>query len=143
LLHALRNGYRVRCIVRREDAIANIRGSPSLQQYADRVEFAIVTDNTASGSYDAALSGTHYVVHIAGVWPKPDYHPDDEIYYPFVKSMKNILSAAKRAGTVRRIVFTQAGAALVNPDDGTLGNKMEKTLNGMSPKPLVLRRTAR
>jgi hypothetical protein len=47
--------------------------------------------------------------------------------------MENILSAATKAGTVRRIVFTQAGAALVNPDDGdTLGVAMDKILNGMS-----------
>jgi len=131
----------VRCIVRREDAIATIKGGPSLQQYADRVEFAVVTDNTASGSYDAALAGARYVVHIAGVWPKPNYHPDHDIYYPFVKSMENILSAAEKAGTVRRIVFTQAGAALVNPDDGdTLGTAMEKVLNGKWAKPSPLER---
>jgi hypothetical protein len=60
-----------------------------------------------------------------------NYHPDDEIYYPFVKSMENILSAAEKSGTVRRIVFTQAGAALVNPDDGdTLGTRMDQVLNG-------------
>jgi hypothetical protein len=45
--------------------------------------------------------------------------------------MKNILSAAEKVGTVRRIVFTQAGAALVNPDDGdTLGTGMERVLDG-------------
>jgi nucleoside-diphosphate-sugar epimerase len=44
--------------------------------------------------------------------------------------MDNILSAAEKSGTVRRIVFTQAGAALVNPDDGdTLGTKMSQILN--------------
>jgi hypothetical protein len=60
-----------------------------------------------------------------------NYHPDNEIYYPFVKSMENILSAAEKSGTVRRIVFTQAGAAFVNPDDGdTLGTRMDQVLNG-------------
>jgi nucleoside-diphosphate-sugar epimerase len=132
LLHALRKGYRVRCVVRREDAIAAIKSGPSLKPYTDRVEFALVPDNTASGAYDAALAGVQYVVHIAGVWPKPHYHPDEEIYHPFVKSMKNILSAAEAAGTVLRVVFTQAGAALVNPDDGdTLGTAMQQVLNGV------------
>jgi nucleoside-diphosphate-sugar epimerase len=133
LLYALQKGYRVRCIVRREDAIAAIRSGPSLKPYADRVAFAVVPDNTASGAYEAALAGVQYVVHIAGVWPKPNYHPDEEIYHPFVKSMENILSAAEAAGTVRRIVFTQAGAALVNPNDGdTLGTAMRQVLNGTS-----------
>ena len=45
--------------------------------------------------------------------------------------MNNILSAAEKSGTVRRIVFTQAGAGLVNPDDGdTLGTRMDKTFDG-------------
>jgi nucleoside-diphosphate-sugar epimerase len=95
------------------------------------VEFAYVPDNTTPGAYDKALEGTKYVIHIAGVWPKPNYHPDDEVYYPFVKSMENLLSAATKSGTVRRVVFTQAGAALVNADDGdTLGTRMEQVLNG-------------
>lgn len=47
--------------------------------------------------------------------------------------MENILSAAERSGTVKRIVFTQAGAGLVNPDDGdTLGTRMEEVLDGNS-----------
>jgi nucleoside-diphosphate-sugar epimerase len=83
------------------------------------------------GAYDDALKGADYVIHIAGVWPKPTYHPDDEVYYPFVKSMENVVSAATKSGTVRRVVFTQAGAALVNPNEGdTLGTRMEKILNG-------------
>ena len=45
--------------------------------------------------------------------------------------MDNVLEAAKKAGTVRRVVFTQAGAALVNPDDGdTLGTDMKLVLDG-------------
>ncbi|KAF1961942.1 NAD(P)-binding protein [Byssothecium circinans] len=130
VVHAVRLGYRVRCIVRREDAIAIIHAGPSLQEYTAQLEYAIVPDNTAPDAYDSVLKGARYVVHIAGVWPKPNYHPDNDIWYPFVKSMENILSAVEKAGTVRRIVFTQAGAALVNPDDGdTLGTAMDKVLN--------------
>ncbi|KAF2677841.1 NAD(P)-binding protein [Lentithecium fluviatile CBS 122367] len=133
-LHALRKGHRVRCVVRREEAIATISAGPSLQQFAELVEYAVVPDNTMKGAYDAALIDATYVVHIAGVWPKPNYHPDDEIYYPFVKSMENVLSAAEKAGTVRRIVFTQAGAALVNPNDGdTLGTAMDKIIDEYVP----------
>lgn len=61
----------MRCIVRREHAVAYIKRGPSLEQFADKVEFAVVPDNTISGAYDAALEGATYVVHIAGVWPMP------------------------------------------------------------------------
>ncbi|KAF2714715.1 3-beta hydroxysteroid dehydrogenase/isomerase family protein [Pleomassaria siparia CBS 279.74] len=130
VIHALRTGYRVRCVLRREEAIQSVKSGPSLKNFGDKLEYAIVPDNTVPGAYDSALEGAKHVVHIAGVWPKPKYHPDHEIYYPFVKSMENILCAAEKSGTVRRIVFTQAGAALVNPNDGdTLGSKMEEVLN--------------
>jgi hypothetical protein len=43
----------------------------SLQYFADKVDYAIVPDNTVPGAYMKALEGADCVVHIAGVWPKP------------------------------------------------------------------------
>jgi hypothetical protein len=71
VVHALETGYRVRCILRRESAVETIRSGPSLQRFSDKVEYAIVLDNTVPNAYDSALAGAKYVVHIAGVWPKP------------------------------------------------------------------------
>ncbi|KAJ4298203.1 hypothetical protein N0V90_006102 [Kalmusia sp. IMI 367209] len=134
-LYALRQGYRVRCVVRREEAVVTLKTGPSLQIFKDRLEYVVVEDNTIPGSYDLALAGAQYVIHVAGVWPTPDKRPDRDIWYPFVKSMETILSAAEKSGTVRRIVFTQAGAALVHPDDGdTLGTEMQLVLNGKLAK---------
>ena len=88
-------------------------------------------DNTVEGAYDEALKDAKYVVHIAGAWPLPHLHPDNDIYYPFINSTKNLISAAEKSGSVRRIVFTQAGAGLVDSEDGdTLGTKMDMILNG-------------
>lgn len=70
-MQALQTGYRVRCIVRREDAIAVIKSGPSVQEYSDRIEYETVPDNTIPGAYNKALEGAQYVVHIAGAWPLP------------------------------------------------------------------------
>lgn len=70
-MYALQTGYRVRCVVRREDAIAAIESGPSVQDYLDRVEYALVPDNGAVGVYDEAVAGVDYVVHVAGAWPMP------------------------------------------------------------------------
>jgi hypothetical protein len=52
-------------------------------------------------------------------------------YYPFIKSTKNIISAAEKSGTVKRVVFTQAGAGLIDSEVGdTYGNQMQEILNG-------------
>ncbi|KAF2448273.1 NAD(P)-binding protein [Karstenula rhodostoma CBS 690.94] len=133
-VYALRLGYRVRCVVRSEDAIQTLKHGPSLQQFASQIDYHTVPDNTVPDSYDSALADVEYVIHVAGVWPTPDKHPDHDIYIPFVKSMQNILSAAEKLYTVKRIVFTQAGAAMVHPDDGdTLGTAMDIALNEYTP----------
>lgn len=130
VVYALTIGYRVRCIVRRKDAIATIKSGPSVQPYLDRLEFAVVPDNAIEGAYEEAFADVEYVVHIAGVWPLPTLHPDNEIYHPFIESMKNVLSSAKSSGTVKRIVFTQAGAGLVDSEVGdTYGRGMTQILD--------------
>ena len=116
--------------MRREDAIATIKSGPSVQPYLDCLEYAVVPDNAIEGAYDEAFRDVKYVVHIAGVWPLPTLHPDNEIYYPFMQSMKNVLASAKASGTVKRIVFTQAGAGLVDSEVGdTYGRGMTQILD--------------
>jgi nucleoside-diphosphate-sugar epimerase len=120
----------VRCIVRREDAIATIKSGPSVQPHLHDLEYAVVPDNAVEGAYDEAFANARYVVHIAGVWPTPTLHADNEIYHPFVQSMRNVISSAKSSGTVRRIVFTQAGAGLVDSEVGdTYGRAMDDVLD--------------
>jgi hypothetical protein len=59
-------------------------------------------------------------------------HPDNDIYSPFIKSTHNVISAAQKSGTVKRIVFTQAGAGLIDSEVGdTYGNQMGQVLDGM------------
>ncbi|KAJ4369542.1 hypothetical protein N0V86_009378 [Didymella sp. IMI 355093] len=123
-------GYRVRCIVRREDAIATIKSGPSVQPHLHDLEYAVVPDNAVEGAYNEAFANARYIVHIAGVWPIPTLHADNEIYYPFVQSMRNVISSAKSSGTVRRVVFTQAGAGLVDSEVGdTYGRAMDNVLD--------------
>jgi nucleoside-diphosphate-sugar epimerase len=97
----------------------------------DHLEHVVVPDNAIDGAYDEAFQDVRYIVHIAGVWPLPTLHPDKEIYHPFMQSMHNVLSSAKKARTVKRIVFTQAGAGLVDSEVGdTYGRGMKHgTLN--------------
>jgi hypothetical protein len=124
----------VRAIVRRPSAIDLIKSGPSIQPYIHLLSYAIVPDNTIPNAYDEALAGVDYVIHIAGAWPMPHLHPDDDIYYPFITSTKSLISAATKSETVKRIVFTQAGAGLVDAEDGdTLGNNMSRVLNGTFP----------
>ncbi|KAI0571906.1 NAD-binding-10 multi-domain protein [Pyrenophora tritici-repentis] len=127
VVYAVQVGYRVRCVVRRSSAIETIKSAPSVQSYLHCIDYTIVPDNTIEGAYDEALEDAQYVVHIAGAWPMPHLHPDNDIYYPFIESTKNLVKAAEKAGTIKRVVFTQAGAGLVDSEDGdTLGTCMDQ-----------------
>jgi hypothetical protein len=133
VVYALETGYRVRCIVRRSSAIEVIKSGLSVQPYLHLIEHAIVPDNAVEGAYDEAISGADYVVHIAGAWPMPHLDPDKDIYWPFINSTNGLIEAGKKSGTVKRMVFTQAGAGLVDSEDGdTLGRRMDRLLNGIS-----------
>jgi hypothetical protein len=126
----------VRAILRRPSAITTIASSRSIQPYLHLLSYFIVPDNTLPNGYDEALAGADYVIHIAGAWPMPHLHPDNDIYYPFMRSMQSLISAATKSGTVRRCVFTQAGASLVDAQEGDgLGRRMERVLNGMCSLP--------
>jgi hypothetical protein len=57
--------------VRRKDAFSVIKSGPSVQQYLDQLEYAVVIDNAAEDAYNEALAGVKYVIHIAGAWPLP------------------------------------------------------------------------
>jgi nucleoside-diphosphate-sugar epimerase len=70
-VYALQIGYRVRCVVRSNDAIQALKEGPSLQQFAGQIEYHIVPNNTVPDSYDSALADAQYVIHVAGVWPTP------------------------------------------------------------------------
>lgn len=121
----------MRCIVRRPSAIETIKSGPSIQSCSHLLEFSVVPDNTIGGAYNSAIAGADYVVHIAGAWPLPHLHPDNDIYNPFINSTKNLIEAAENSGTVKRIVVTQAGAGLVDAGDGdTLGRRMDRVMNG-------------
>ncbi|USP77445.1 hypothetical protein yc1106_04719 [Curvularia clavata] len=143
VVYALQTGYRVRCIVRRPSAIETIKSGPSVQPCIHLVEFSVVPDNAVEGAYNDALAGVDYVVHIAGAWPLPHLHPDNDIYTPFIRSTKNLIEAAKLSGTVKRVVVTQAGAGLVDAGDGdTLGRRMDRPMNeqvAVSPTSLKYR----
>lgn len=116
--------------MRREDAIATIQSGPSVQPHLDNLEYAVIPDNTVDGAYDEAFADATCVVHIAGVWPLPTLHPDRDIYVPFLQSMKNVISSAKSSGSVKRVVFTQAGAGLVDSEVGdTYGRRMVHVLD--------------
>jgi nucleoside-diphosphate-sugar epimerase len=133
LLHALRSGHRVRAAVRTEAKAAFLLSRPQIQSLSladrTRLTFAVVPDITEDAAYDAAVRDVSHIIHIAsplvtGNQVPPSMH-DEYFVKPAVRGTRNILEAAKRSGTVRRIVITSSIVALLPVDE--MEGRVERT----------------
>ena len=61
------------------------------------------------GSFDNAVTGAHVVVHAAAV-VKDEYDKDPfaEVINPAVDGVRNVMAACRKAGTIRRVVYTSS-----------------------------------
>lgn len=137
IIDALEAGYSVRAAVRNQSKAEAILGMPSLVALnpGDRLTFAMVPDVLGDGVYDEAMKGASGVIHIAS--PIMHGHTEGESYTktliePAVKGTLNILEAAKKAGTVKRVVITSSVIAIVSYEDFTSGKSGGTTFNEQS-----------
>ncbi len=110
----LENGYRVHGTVRSLGAehewLLKLPGAAKgLQLFS-----ASLQDDDA---YDAAVSGCDYVIHTASPYLLKVENPQVEIVEPAVQGTLNVLRAARRAGSVRRVVLTSSLAAVTDEPD--------------------------
>jgi len=122
LVHTLKAGHTVRCAVRSYSKARSIINHPIVQGLAPgrRLTFAIVPDLTCPSAYDEAVDGVSSIIHIASplrISAAGDEIPlnEQDAYFiqPAVRGTLNILEAAKKAGTVRRVVITSSLTAIV------------------------------
>eukprot|EP00026_Physarum_polycephalum_P010890 Phypoly_transcript_11075.p1 GENE.Phypoly_transcript_11075~~Phypoly_transcript_11075.p1 ORF type:complete len:322 (+),score=51.79 Phypoly_transcript_11075:111-1076(+) len=68
----------------------------------------IEADLLKHGSFDEAFKGADYVIHVASPFKIYDVDPQKDLLDPAVIGTKNVLEAAKRSGTVKRVVLTSS-----------------------------------
>ncbi|GAA5925218.1 hypothetical protein JCM1841_004688 [Sporobolomyces salmonicolor] len=106
----LRAGFRVRGTLRRQaQADAWIGKYP---EWREDVEFAIVEDMGRQGSYEEACRGVWGVCHVASPFCFGYTDNERDMLLPAIRGTTEILQAAHRAGTVRKVVITSSFAAL-------------------------------
>lgn len=119
LILALQAGHHVRAAVRSESKAHSISTHPKILalDYSHRLTFTIVPDLACLHAYDTAVQGVRYIIHIAApLMPgKLPQGQDSHTFFirPAVRGSIGILSAAKKAGTVRRVVITSSLVAIV------------------------------
>lgn len=115
IVAALQSGYKVRTTVRsldRADAVrAKVRNGNISDEAAQSIDFVEV-DLLGDKGWDEACKGCDYVLHVASPFPLGQPKHEDEIIKPAREGTMRALQAAKRAGTVKRVVVTSSFAAV-------------------------------
>ncbi|KAJ3505157.1 hypothetical protein NLJ89_g7557 [Agrocybe chaxingu] len=143
LAEALQAGYRARAVVRKAEQVTKIKATKSIAPYADKVEFVVVPDLSVDGAFDAHTSGVSYIIHVAAQQFTSVDVPIDvaEFAKSNVKFTQNILEAAAKAPSVKRVLITSSvttlftGEGLQGDSDLVLSWKSEVAKDLVSPHP--------
>ena len=103
----LARGYRVRGTVRSLEKTgdqAPVRALPGARARLELVEANLLKE----GAFDRATLGCTHVIHSASPYALATKDPQKELVDPAVNGTRNVLAAAARAGTVKRVVLTSS-----------------------------------
>jgi len=121
LLTALKSGYNVRAAVRSDAKRDQILANASIKGLnpGSALEFAIVPDLTIPGAYEKAIQEVEYIIHLASpiVLKGADLNNDNfksELIDPAIAGTINILEAAMKSPSVRRVVITSSVVAIID-----------------------------
>ncbi|KXT17017.1 hypothetical protein AC579_4335 [Pseudocercospora musae] len=121
ILHALKQGYRLRTTVRSLNKSCGIRqalrNGGATESQANSVQFFVADLNKDDG-WEEACAGCDYILHIASPFTIITPKDENELIAPAKDGTLRVLRAAKKTGTVKRIVVTSSLAAVVFGHDG-------------------------
>jgi nucleoside-diphosphate-sugar epimerase len=117
VVHALvKRGYRVRACVTDQsnpDKTAHLIALNS-GVYPGHVELR-TANLLQDGSYDEVLTGCSAVLHVGSAMGYGNANSPRQVYDGAVNGTRNILDSVKKAGSVKRVVYTSSFAAISHP----------------------------
>ncbi len=108
----LESGHIVRMTVRDKSRTSKYA---TLQQIADQTLGTLEiweADLLVPGSFDASAKGSDAVIHVASPFMIKVRDPQKELIDPALEGTRNVLAAATKSGTVRKVVLTSSVAAI-------------------------------
>lgn len=115
VLNLVKRGYTVRACVRDTTNLPktahlnamNVVGPGSVTLHHGDLEIP--------GSYDAAFAGVSCVFHAAAEMGNLEGTSPEKVYFGGLEATKGVFASIRKAGTVRRIVYTSSFAAVGHP----------------------------
>lgn len=118
LKELLENGHRVRVITRSQSKGEHLRAQ--FPKHASSIDVSLVSDQLKSGAYDEATKDIEAVIHTASPFIMNAKDNEEELIKPAIIMTMNMLNAAQKSPTVKRVILTSSIAAIVNPFEGAL-----------------------
>jgi dihydroflavonol-4-reductase len=115
----LADGYKVTGTTRDPERAwqeGHVTGVPGA---TDRLEL-IAADLMRPGAFDDVVNGSQYVIHTASPYETDVEDPQRDLIDPAVQGTLNVLRAAAKSPTVKRVVLTSSFAAITDEPDGSL-----------------------
>ncbi|WP_118973834.1 SDR family oxidoreductase [Taibaiella koreensis] len=112
IIALLRNGYKVKATLRslkKADLVKQMLQEGGIRSFED-LSFA-EADLQNEASWEKAVEGCRYVIHVASPTPHTDATTEDDFVIPARNGVLFVLRAAKKAG-VKRVVLTSAFGAV-------------------------------
>jgi nucleoside-diphosphate-sugar epimerase len=102
----------VRAVVRSADKGEALK--KTYPQYQDKLETVVVENIELPDAYDQVVQGVDTVIHMASPIPRPGLDNETGILKPAKAGILNMLSAAKAAPSVKRVVTTSSSVAVMD-----------------------------
>jgi anthocyanidin reductase len=105
-------GYTVHATVRDPENRAKVRHLLDIPEAGEKLKL-FRADLLEEGSFEAAVDGCDGVFHVASPVNFAPKDPENDLIKPAVDGTLNVLRACTKAETVKRVVVTSSGAALM------------------------------
>jgi len=136
----LEHGYRVRGTARSPARVLEQGHLSALPGATERLAL-IAADLNQTGSFDQAVSGCEYVIHTASPYVITVDDPKRDLVDPAVNGTRSVLTAARDAGQVRRVVVTSSFAAVTDQPDGSFNEEVWNTASSLQRNPYYYSKT--
>ncbi len=108
----LEKGYTVRLALRNKTNTSRVKHLTTIAEKTPGSLELWETDLLKEGSYDAAASGSHYLIHSASPFTLKFKDAQKELVDPALNGTRNVLGAASKSKTIRKVILTSSVAAI-------------------------------
>lgn len=117
VLNLVRHGYTVRACVRDAGNLSNTAHLSAMNRTGPGSVTLHACDMTVPGAYDDAFAGCSCVFHAAAEMGNLEGSTPLKVYEGGLEATKGVMDSIKKAGSVRRLVYTSSFAAVGHPSE--------------------------